>query len=218
MQLQQKRREASLLFILTLFCFGLSIFRYEYTETKTFLFLNWNLFLAGIPWLLSSSIVMLCKIQKSNLGVIILLATWLLFFPNAPYILTDLFHLRTRTTIPIWYDLVLILAFAWTGLLYGFFSLRDIEQILAPKLNRSFLVLNTILLLFLSSFGIYIGRFLRWNSWDILQSPIALFYDIGDRFLHPLDYPSTWGMTVVMWLLLNMMYWSFRFMDKTKAA
>ncbi len=212
----QKFKEASFLALLTLLCFSLSIIRHYYTDSRVFLFLNWNLFLAGIPWLLSTIALLLPKLQKSALAISLLLMIWLLFFPNAPYILTDLFHLRLRGNAPIWYDLVLILSFAWTGLLFGFLSLRDIERLLAPKLNVYWLAISSISLLFLTSFGIYLGRFLRWNSWDILESPTAILHDIGVRCMYPLEHPTTWGMTILMWILLNMMYWSFRFMSVEK--
>jgi uncharacterized membrane protein len=64
--------------------------------------------------------------------------------------------------------------------------------------------------LFIGSFGIYVGRFLRWNSWDILTEPLHLIYDIGDRFINPFDHPRTWGMTIFMGIFLNMIYLSFR--------
>ena len=134
----------------------------------------------------------------------------MLFFPNAPYILTDLFHLKSRTSSPIWFDLVLILSFAWTGLLFGFISLSHIERMIGnfckPLLKNS-IVMG---LLFLSSFGIYLGRFLRWNSWHIVNKPTGLFNDIADRILAPTAHPRTWGVTIFFGILLNMIYFSIK--------
>jgi len=210
--LRENRRltETVFLGILTLLCFGFSIFRFLYTDTKVFLFLNWNLFLAFLPWLFSSIAILKSKIQNNWIAIIFLLSSWLLFFPNAPYILTDLFHLRLRSAMPIWFDLVLILSFAWTGLLFGFLSLWDIERILSRKLNSIWIKIIVVALLFLGSFGIYVGRYLRWNSWDIITEPFQLMYDIGDRIINPFNHPRTWGMTIFMGLFLNMLYWSFR--------
>ena len=87
----------------------------------------------------------------------------------------------------------------------------DIECILGSKLNKKLLPVLSSLLLFLGSFGIYLGRYLGWNSWDILQEPFKLFYDIGDRLINPFHHPRTWGMTIFMFLFLSMIYWSFRF-------
>ena len=203
-----------LLITMSLFCFTLSIFRFWISDTKVFLFLNWNLFLAFIPWLASSLIFIYPGLQKQKIFLFILLSTWLLFFPNAPYILTDLFHLRLKSNIPIWFDLVLILSFAWTGLMYGFISLMDIEKLLLTRFSKWVSVFTTGALLFIGGFGVYIGRYLRWNSWDIVQEPHGLLMDIASRFTHPFDHPRTWAMTILLGLLLNAMYFSIKLMRK----
>jgi uncharacterized membrane protein len=178
------------------------------------LFLNWNLFLAFIPWAVTSIAIIKPNIQKYKITIFILLAIWLLFFPNAPYILTDLFHLRLKTSMPKWFDLILILCFAWTGLVFGFLSLWDIERIMSKSINEIWIDIISVSLLFIGSFGIYLGRFLRWNSWDIINEPFNLIYDIGDRLINPFDHPRTWGMTLFMGLFLNMIYWTFRLIKK----
>lgn len=210
----KRLNETIFLCVLTLFCFGVSLFRFIYTDTKVFLFLNWNLFLAFIPWALTSIVIIKPKFQKSRLTLIVLLGSWLLFFPNAPYILTDLFHLRLKSSMPTWFDLILILSFAWTGLLFGFLSLWDIEKLLLTFMKRTYVIIISVVLLFIGSFGIYVGRFLRWNSWDILTEPFKLMYDIGDRFINPFEHPRTWGMTIFMGLFLNIIYLSFRLIRK----
>ena len=211
---QNRYNETLFMGVVTMLCFGFSIFRYLYTDTRVFLFLNWNLFLAFIPWGLSSFAVLKPKLRHSRVTMIILLLSWLLFFPNAPYILTDLFHLRSKSSMPVWFDLVLILSFAWTGLLFGLLSLWDIERILKNSIQQRWIPMISVLLLFLGSFGIYVGRYLRWNSWDIIKEPFNIFYDIGDRILNPLNHPGMWGMTIFMGVFLNMVYWSFRLIKK----
>ena len=198
------------MWLMSILCFGFSIFRFVYTDTKVFLFLNWNLFLAFIPWAVTSIVILKPNIQKYRLTILILLGIWLLFFPNAPYILTDLFHLRLKSSIPQWSDLILILSFAWTGLLFGYLSLWDIEKILSKSLSQVWTGIISVSLLFIGSFGIYLGRYLRWNSWDIISQPFNLIYDISDRFLNPFDHPRTWGVTIFMGIFLNMIYWTFR--------
>ena len=120
--LKERNRFNETLFMgtISLLCFSFSIFRFIYTDTKVFLFLNWNLFLAFVPWAVTSITILKPNIQSYKITIIILLAVWLLFFPNAPYILTDLFHLRLKSSMPKWFDLILILSFAWTGLVFGF--------------------------------------------------------------------------------------------------
>lgn len=194
---------------LTAFCFALLLFRIAYSDTYHFIFLVWNLFLALIP-LAITHIVFGNRTAPGKLSMAFALGAWLLFFPNAPYILTDLFHLKLNSSMPIWFDLVLILSFAWTGLLAGFISLMRIEEALKPQLGKRRTVFGITLLLFLGSFGIYLGRFLRWNSWDIMNRPRALFGDIFDRFAHPFDHPRTWGVTLFLGLMLTAMYFSLR--------
>jgi len=200
-----------LLILMTVFCFSLSAFRYYISDTKVFLFLNWNLFLAWIPLLLSSFIFAFNI--KSKISLIFIIIVWILFFPNSPYILTDLFHLRARNSVPIWYDLIVILSYAWTGLVCGFISLNDIEKSLSEYGKRNGINAVIIFFLFMSSFGVYLGRFLRWNSWDVLNNPFGLFSDIVVRFIYPLEYTKTWGVTVLMGIMLNFMYFTFKWVE-----
>jgi uncharacterized membrane protein len=228
-QLKQANRfnETLLLFFFSTLCLVLSIYRVFISATPTFLFLNWNLFLAFIPWAASSALIVYPKLQQKKIAVLGLLGVWLLFFPNAPYILTDLFHLKhVDSTMPMWFDLLQILSFAWVGLLFGFMSLWDIEKILKKYLITSRLKgllryrlsipIFSSILLFIGSFGIYLGRYLRWNSWDIIAEPFALIYDIGDRFINPFEHPRTWGVTLFMGLFLNIVYWSLRLIKYRK--
>lgn len=209
--IEKKRfHESFFLLISTLCCFSFSVFRMQHTGSASYFFLNWNLFLAFIPWALTSMAILYPRFGKGKLSLALLLLSWLLFFPNAPYILTDLFHLRHNSTMPIWYDMVQIMLYAWTGLVYGFLSLRDIEHLLSKHLHSIWLSVLSVALLFLSSFGIYLGRYLRWNSWDIITEPGKLISDIADRIINPLEHPATWGMTIVMGVLLSMMYFSFK--------
>ena len=228
LELKKAKRlnETLLLFAFSTLCLVLSVIRVFASATPTFLFLNWNLFLAFIPWALSSLLIIYPKLQEKKLAVITLLGTWLLFFPNAPYILTDLFHLKHVVSMPMWFDLLLILSFAWVGLLFGFMSLWDIEKILNRYLIKSRLKgllryrfsipLFSSVLLFIGSFGIYLGRYLRWNSWDIIAEPFALIYDIGDRFVNPFEHPRTWGVTLLMGLFINLVYWPLRLIKYKK--
>ena len=199
----------TLLFFMSIFCFVFSLTRYFLTGTKMYLFLNWNLFLAFIPWSLGSVILMKGYEKKKTIFICFMLC-WLLFFPNAPYILTDFFHLKQRPNVPLWFDWALILSFAWTGLVYGFSSLADIELILTEKFTKRHVTCLIIAFLFLSGFGVYLGRFLRWNSWDILNNPLSVGTDILNRITHPFLHTRTWLITSVIGVLLNMMYFSFK--------
>ena len=214
--LKNKKRlqESVFLGLVSLVCFGFSVARIIYSDSNMFLFLNWNLFLAFIPWALTSWTILRPKLKQNKKLMALVLFSWMLFFPNAPYILTDLYHLTIHSTVPIWFDLILILSFAWVGLIFGFLSLWDIERILTHTYQFSHAKKLSVALLFLAAFGIYIGRYLRWNSWDILSDPFGLIHDIGSRLMFPFHYPTTWGVTLFMGLFLNLSYWSFRYIGQ----
>jgi uncharacterized membrane protein len=205
-----------LLALMSLFCFLLSLFRIWFSKTNVFIFLNWNLFLAFIPWMVSTIISLNRNYQRNKFALFFLLLAWLVFFPNSPYMLTDLFHLRVRQPVPVWFDLVVILSFAWTALVYGFISLAEIEKLLSTYVKSRMATAITIAFLFVSSFGIYIGRYLRWNSWDIVKDPFPLMAEVADRFVSPFSHPRTWGLTILMGVLLNMMFWTFKFFTSDK--
>jgi len=198
------------LLVMSAFCFFLSVIRAFISSSTLYLFLNWNLFLSFIPWLISSLLLKQEYIVKGKFLKWFLLILWLIFFPNALYIFTDLFHLRMQSSFPIWFDFVLITSFAWTGFMFGLLSLFDIEKFFINFVSKTTVNIILALLLFLGSFGVYIGRFLRWNSWDIVVQPSALFIDLGHHITHPLSHPRTWGMTILLGVMLNMIFWSVR--------
>ncbi|MEO1631092.1 MAG: DUF1361 domain-containing protein, partial [Bacteroidota bacterium] len=106
------------------FAVALIAARIAVTGDLQFAFLLWNLFLASVPLVLSRGLARFERPGWLALGVG---SAWLLFFPNAPYILTDLVHLRVRPEAPYWFDLVLLLAAAWSGMLVGMVSLAEVH-------------------------------------------------------------------------------------------
>ncbi len=148
--------------------------RLDYTGRDRYDFLIWNLFLAWIPFIISYFTYTM-TLQRKWIYIVIPIAAffWLIFFPNAPYILTDLQHLANRgwQDLPVWYDVMMLIWFAFTGLLLGMVSLFLMQEIIRREFGRwigwAFVTLVTAL----SSVGVYMGRFLRWNSWNILVDP-----------------------------------------------
>jgi uncharacterized membrane protein len=207
-QLMAKKRLTLLLifFLTTALCIIMLAVRIRLTSHATFLFLVWNIFLAMIPYGISTLLIIFEHKIVNRWLLIIPFAAWLCFFPNAPYILTDLFHLRQRPGVPYWYDLALILFFAWNGLMLGYASLLDIQAVITERFNRWAGWLVAMSSLILGSFGIYLGRYLRWNSWDVLSSPNDLMKDIAVRVLNPYDHPQTYGVTIVFSLFLILGY------------
>jgi len=203
-----------LVFILALICFLFTAVRHIITGRRVYYFLNWNLLLAGIPLFISLIISSGFVRKKPKILTAALFAIWLMFFPNAPYIITDLYYLNNHPQKMFWYDLITILVFAWTGLLSGFLSLDIIKEVLLSKLSRAKSIAVVCGLLFVCAFGIYLGRELRWNTWEIFYKPGEFFLDVIDRFINPIGHKKTWGFTFLMGAFLNISYWSYKIMQK----
>ncbi len=197
--------------------FALIAVRVAITKQFLFVFLLWNLFLAAIPFGLSAALHLAARAPKARL-LLPVGAAWLLFFPNAPYLVTDLFHLEPRLGVPYWYDLALIMSCAWNGLMLAYSSLIDMHALVRQRLGFWAGWGFATVALGLSAFGVYLGRYLRFNSWDILSNPFTLFYDIVQRFLHPFHNWQTWGVTVVFWAFLLLGYATVRLLGRAVAV
>jgi uncharacterized membrane protein len=178
------------------FGFLLLLARTVYTGGLTFVFLVWNLFLAFVPYLLSYTLTLRPSWTQHKWTLAAALTAWLLFIPNSFYMLTDLFHLYDSFSVPRWYDLLLILSFAWNASLMGILSVRHIEKILQARWRYRFSWLFVYPVMLLNALGIYIGRYLRFNSWDVINSPFLLMADMLHLLLHPLYYRNAWAMVI----------------------
>lgn len=174
--LSTRKKEAVVLITLSAFCLLLLLIRAKVTQSVFFFFLVWNLVLGAVPYLISSVLATTISLQEKKGLRIGLLLLWLLFFPNSFYIITDFFHLNKFQTVPIWYDLIVVSSFAITGFLFGLYSLLTIEKILTLHYSKKISQFLIFFILYLTAFGIYLGRFLRFNSWDILTNPIQLVF------------------------------------------
>jgi uncharacterized membrane protein len=206
--------------------------RMLHTGRLTFLSMIWNLFLAYIPYAISSGLWQsgqsalnpgnqpapqsaqssllpgkLVSLKKFFRALAFL--AWLLFIPNSFYILTDLYHLadgHRNSRVPEWFDLALILSFAWNGLLLGVLSTRHIEKLMAPKATVLGRWLFLYPVMWLNALGVYIGRYLRYNSWDIITNPFDLLTDILRMILHPFRHHYAWDMIFCYSVLLTLIY------------
>ncbi len=201
-------------------CLSIAIWgmRFYYTDgNPTYRFLTWNLFLAWLP-LVSALLLWVLHQYAPRLRILQwpLLLCWLVFFPNAPYLVTDFLHLSERQNVPLWYDLMLIFSFAWNGLIVGFTALWIVQEVLTAQFNRVVSLLVVCLTLLLSGFGIYVGRFLRWNSWDVISNPHLLLADILPRLIDPLAYPRTIGVTLLFSTFLTIAYLTVRLLGQVR--
>ncbi len=184
--------------------------RIVYTGRLTFAFLVWNLFLAFVPYFFSSRLLSRSSWIQNRWKLPVAFIAWVLFIPNAFYILTDLFHLYDSIVVPPWYDLLLIISFAWNGLIMGILSVRQMEKALTtrrPGLPGGFFLYPIMVL---NAVGVYIGRYLRYNSWDVITDPFHLTTDIVHIILHPVHYRQAWGMVVCFSVFLVILYTTIR--------
>lgn len=192
------------------FSIVLLLSRMMVTGTREYVFLGWNLFLAWIPYSITRFMSIRLNWTESFIKRLLLVILWLLFVPNSFYIITDLYHLARVHSAPRWFDLLLVFSFAWNGLVFGILSLRRMEMILIPRTaNEKSLVLIAGFM-WLNALGIYIGRYLRYNSWDIVADPFSFLYEISRIFLQPDEHLLVWGMTLAWGTFMTLLYFSLR--------
>jgi len=203
-------RSHSIFFFSISFTVLLIAFRVLHFGAYSYLFLTLNLFLAWIPLLLSS----LLRPDQKGWAQCVIFFGWLIFFPNSFYLITDLVHLRERPGVPYWFDILLVFSAVLNGVLIGYVSFIKIEKHITLKFSKEKTTVIMMACLFLCSFGIYIGRVLRWNSWDVIANPAGLGSDIAYMVIHPFRNSVTWIMTVVLTLFFGVFYLAIRRMMK----
>ena len=189
------------LFLSISFALLLVLLRMKITQTGHYFFLVWNLFLAGIPFLITKAYELSRQWHNSAFIRFLTFLTWLLFLPNSPYIITDLVHLHNRHEGLIWFDLFLVFVFAINGLILGLLSLLDMAALITERYGKSAAAYSIFKVCLLSGFGIYLGRFLRFNSWDVVTKPKVLLVEI----MQSLQEPKVWVVTLAfggfLWIL-----------------
>lgn len=163
-------------------------------ERAVFLFLAWNLFLAWMPFIFATAAF---SVRRNGMAAAGFGLIWLLFLPNAPYIITDLIHLRWVEGAPLWYDLSMILCFSLAGLLLGLSSLNMMQTIVMERFGRFVSWLFVVAAMGLAGYGIYLGRFLRWNSWDVITNPFGLAADILTMLRYPIQHIESYFISAV---------------------
>lgn len=179
-----KQKQQNLLF-LALFSFMLVAFRIIATQRVFYGFLIFNLVLAIIPFLIGLIWLATPRLHANKYLLLSGTVGWLLFLPNAPYIVTDFLHFKKESAMPEWFDVLMLASFSCSGLAFGFTSLAIMQQLWQLRFGTRAAEMCIVAGCLLSGLGVYIGRFLRYNSWDILHRPIALLTDMPPLLFSP---------------------------------
>jgi uncharacterized membrane protein len=184
--------------------------RVLYGQTWNYSNLVWNLFLAWVPFGFSFLAAFLnANFPRAWWLLPIPGALWLIFFPNAPYIVTDFLHLAPRPPIPLWYDIGLLATFAWTGCFLAIASLRTMQHLVRKYLGAVVSWIFAGLSLALCGLGIYLGRFGRWNSWDLFFQPQEIIQDVLVRLANPMNNLRFFAFTIMFTTFLSVSYLMF---------
>ena len=196
----------TLLLAAILILFAMIGFRILYSNLISYIFLMWNTILAVIPYVISDFMKRkaLAKYQHALTAMVCVL-----FLPNALYLISDFQHLKERPNIPFFYDILLMFYTALLGLLLNVLSLRNLHLVSKKyfKINTSNFIIGFII--FLSGFGVYLGRYLRWNSWDILTHPQDVLLDCAYRIFQPHIYYYSWAVSLGYAFVLGFGYLFF---------
>lgn len=191
--------------LISALCLFLFVFRIVASESFRYGFIPWNL---GLVWLAFGLGLLAAERLKKPIGpgTWLILILWLGFLPNSWYVLTDFVHIYPTGEISQLYDIVLIATLTIVGFCAGFASLMAVHSQLVKKLSKrtAGLVVGGVLLL--CSFGIYLGRDLRWNTWDVVRDPAGLILDLSDRIVDPLGHPRFITITGLFFILLSSLY------------
>lgn len=195
----------------TLLALGFYAWRAAYTDRWwEYRLLVWNLFLAWIPYVCALVAAMLYHVwPRAWLLLFPPGALWLLFVPNAPYIVTDFYHLEWRPPMPLWYDIGLIAVFAFTGIFLGIASIRIMQRLMQAYLGNVVGWLFAFITIALCGLGIYLGRFGRYNSWDFFFHPLRIVRDLAAKVINPLDNLGFLGFTFMFTAILFVFYLMF---------
>jgi len=205
--------------------------RVFWSRDLDYTFLAWNLFLAWVPWVWAALLREVhdraislkesgdAKAPLWRIAPFFLL--WLAFLPNAPYLVTDFIHLRYRdgTSAPLWYDAIMLAAFAWAGVGLGVASLRICSEVVrarsrGPWTATAFVATSG----FLTGFGIYLGRFVRLNTWDVITRPLIVLDKVVEPLVHPLSHPRAWVVTFTFALFFLAAYGTGRARSRDQDA
>ena len=184
---------------------GLYVIRFAITGGVMFGFMAWNLVLSLLA-LLAAVVCFVSAKAKQNKQAVIAACIWLLLLPNTFYMLTDFIHVYDSGDITVMFDIVMVGLFAMNGFLHGLLSIYLMHKLLLKRVSALRAAAGVGLVILLASFAVDMGRYLRWNSWDILLHPVALLGDVANTILHPLAYDRSFVVTAVFFVAISSLY------------
>jgi uncharacterized membrane protein len=186
------------LFAVSAWCVLLLALRVLIAGRSWLLYLVWNLFLAWLPVCFACATWTMVEARRRlDFKAAAAALAWLVFFPNAPYLVTDLIHLQFRAPIPVWYDALVLSSFAVAGVLLGNASLFIFQKLVRQFYSGATSWAFVVAVCFAGGFGVYLGRFERWNSTDLARHPTRLLGSIWDVLLQPGQRQEPWEFTLL---------------------
>lgn len=205
---QPLKRLIASIALLCLVSIVLLVARIIASDSMRYVFLLWNLVLAAIPLVIAVGLTQ--RIQRYGWLAweqLALTAVFLVFLPNSFYLVTDFIHLRQNSEASLIYDVVLLASFMWSGLALGYSAIYLVHRQLVRRLPERTTMLLVAGVLLAVSFAIYLGRFSRWNTWDVLLQPAGLLFDVSDKFINPAVHTDTYITTFIIFVLISSVYW-----------
>jgi len=190
---------------------GLSLFLFLFRvwsgQSLRYGFLPWNLLLAWLPAIFAALLrKRLYKKRFLDPLNLVLLALWLLFLPNSFYIVSDLIHLYDTGEVSMLYDAVLFMSFIFNGYLAGFLSVHIVHAQLLKRISERLAHSIITGVFLLCGFAIYLGRYMRWNTWDVVVHPLGVIFDASERVINPVAHPEALLTTMSFFVLIGSMY------------
>jgi uncharacterized membrane protein len=184
----------------------LVVWRVILSKNSQYVYLIWNLFLAYLP-LFFMQLYLSLRSKNTRALRVVLITLWLIFLPNSFYTLTDFVHLTPNTHVSLLFDIVLLASFVFNGFTFGLISVFIFHERLLKKLKNEFWTNYMVAgVFFLCSFAIYLGRYLRWNSWDVITNPADVIFDISSRITNPTAHTNTLSVTVLFFVFITIIY------------
>jgi uncharacterized membrane protein len=181
--------------------------RIVFSDSLRFSFMFWNLFLAFVPVLLAWWLVdRVRRFGWQKWQQALLSLAWITFLPNSFYLITDLIHLRPNYEADFLFDITLLMSFILPGVMFGFMSVYIVHSEIVKRASEKLAFWLIGLLFLASSFAICLGRYTRWNTWDILLQPAGLLFDVSDRLIYPTNHLQTYQTTLTMFMVLFSVY------------